>query len=130
MIKLLLRNIYYRWQTTEHEERWVATPLGKACLAASISPIEGLFLFEELQRARRCFVLDTELHVVYLVTPVNGGSQIGTIDWMVFLELWKSMSESEKRVGQLIGVEERFLMSAIRGVVKPGKPVSKYFQLC
>ncbi|XP_046834318.1 DNA polymerase theta [Vespa crabro] len=122
-IKYLTDNEFLLLQTTEQEERWVATPLGKACLAASISPIEGLFLFEELQRARRCFVLDTELHVVYLVTPVNGGSQIGTIDWMVFMELWKSMSESEKRVGQLIGVEERFLMSAIRGVVKPGKPL-------
>ncbi|KAL2744065.1 DNA polymerase theta isoform X3 [Vespula maculifrons] len=120
-IKYLTDNEFLLLQTTEQEERWVATPLGKACLAASISPIEGLFLFEELQRARRCFVLDTELHVVYLVTPVNGGSQIGAIDWMVFLELWKSMSESERRVGQLIGVEERFLMSAIRGVVKPGK---------
>ncbi|KAI4495700.1 hypothetical protein M0802_008535 [Mischocyttarus mexicanus] len=120
-IKYLMDNEFLILQTTEQEERWVATPLGKACLSASISPIEGLFLFEELQKARRCFVLDTELHVVYLVTPVNDGSQISTIDWMIFLELWKSISESERRVGQLIGVEERFLMSAIRGIVKPGK---------
>ncbi|XP_043485514.1 DNA polymerase theta [Polistes fuscatus] len=120
-IKYLMDNEFLILQATEQEERWVATPLGKACLSASISPIEGLFLFEELQRARRCFVLDTELHVVYLVTPVNDGSQISTIDWMVFLELWKSISESERRVGQLIGIEERFLMSAIRGIVKPGK---------
>ncbi|XP_015182607.1 PREDICTED: DNA polymerase theta [Polistes dominula] len=120
-IKYLMDNEFVILQTTEQETRWVATPLGKACLSASISPIEGLFLFEELQRARRCFVLDTELHVIYLVTPVNDGSQISTIDWMIFLELWKSISESERRVGQLIGIEERFLMSAIRGIVKPGK---------
>ena len=106
----------------------VATCLGKACLAASIPPREGLFLFEELQRARKCFVLDTELHVVYLVTPFNSGSQINQIDWMIFMELWRKLSESERRVGQLVGVEERFLMTAMRGVVKPGKTVSKGFR--
>lgn len=113
----------HRLQTTERESRWIATPLGKACLAASIPPREGLFLFEELQKARRCFVLDTELHVIYLVTPLSAGCQIGTVDWMMFHELWNTMSESERRVGKLIGVEERFVMSAIRGVIKPGKSV-------
>ncbi|XP_071632237.1 DNA polymerase theta isoform X1 [Temnothorax longispinosus] len=120
-MKFLLDNEFLLLQTTERESRWVATPLGKACLAASIPPREGLFLFEELQKARRCFVLDTELHVIYLVTPLSSGCQIGTVDWMTFHELWNAMSESERRVGKLVGVEERFVLSAIRGVVKPGK---------
>ncbi|XP_029175852.1 DNA polymerase theta [Nylanderia fulva] len=123
-IKFLLDNEFLLLQTTERETRWVATPLGKACLAASIPPREGLFLFEELQKARRCFVLDTELHVIYLVTPLSAGCQIGTVDWMVFHELWNTMSESERRVGKLIGVEERFVMSAIKGVIKPGKSLN------
>ena len=113
----------HRLQTTERESRWVATPLGKACLAASVPPREGLFLFEELQKARRCFVLDTELHVIYLVTPLSSGCQIGTVDWMTFHELWNTISESERRVGKLVGVEERFVLSAIRGIVKSGKSV-------
>lgn len=112
-----------RLQNTAEGHRWVATAFGKACLAASIPPREGLFLLEELQKARRCFVLDTELHVVYLVTPISSGNQIGTIDWMTFMELWKMLSESERRVGQLVGVEERFLTSAIKGIVRPGKLV-------
>lgn len=113
-------------QKTEDGHRWVATAFGKACLAASISPRDGLFLLEELQKARRCFVLDTELHVIYLVTPLNSGNQIGSIDWMTFLELWKILSESERRVGQLVGIEERFLTSAVQGIVRPGKLVN-YF---
>ncbi|XP_072765089.1 DNA polymerase theta isoform X1 [Anoplolepis gracilipes] len=123
-MKFLLDNEFLLLQTTERESRWIATPLGKACLAASIPPREGLFLFEELQKARRCFVLDTELHVIYLVTPLSAGCQIGTVDWMMFHELWNTMSESERRVGKLIGVEERFVMSAIRGVIKPGKSLN------
>ncbi|XP_024946082.1 DNA polymerase theta isoform X2 [Cephus cinctus] len=108
-------------ETETGEQRWVATPLGKACLAASVPPRDGLFLFEELQKARKCFVLDSELHIIYLITPFNSGSQIGQIDWMIFLELWRALSESERRVGQLVGVEERFVMSAVRGTVKTGK---------
>jgi DNA polymerase theta len=46
---------------------YVPTPLGLACLAASLPPDEGLLLFAELQRARQCFVFDTDLHVIYEV---------------------------------------------------------------
>ncbi|CAK9816398.1 DNA polymerase theta [Anthophora quadrimaculata] len=123
-IKFLIDNEFLLLQNTEEGHRWVATAFGKACLAASISPRDGLFLLEELQKARRCFVLDTELHVVYLVTPLSSGNQIGVIDWMVFLELWKLLSESERRVGQLVGIEERFLTSAIKGVVRSGKSLN------
>ena len=121
-IKFLVDHELFMLQTTENgEERWIATLLGKACLAASIPPSDGLFLFEELQKARRCFVLDTELHVIYLVTPFSSSQQIGQIDWIVFLDLWQTISESERRVGHMVGVEEGFLMSAVRGGVKPGK---------
>ncbi|KAG7210234.1 hypothetical protein KM043_011783 [Ampulex compressa] len=123
-VQFLVDNEFVLLRTIEQEEKWIATALGKACLAASIPPREGLILFEELQRARKCFVLDTELHVIYLVTPINAGSQIPKIDWMVFLEQWKAISESERRVGNLVGIEERFLMSAMRGIVKPGKLLS------
>ncbi|XP_076234404.1 DNA polymerase theta [Calliopsis andreniformis] len=123
-MKFLIDNEFLLSQKTEEGNRWVATAFGKACLAASVPPIDGLILLEELQKARRCFVLDTELHVIYLVTPLSSGNQIGTIDWMVFLELWKSLSESERRVGQLVGVEERFLTSAIKGITRQGKTLS------
>ncbi|XP_034194144.2 DNA polymerase theta isoform X1 [Osmia lignaria lignaria] len=123
-IQFLIDNEFLLLQNTEEGHRWIATAFGKACLAASIPPREGLFLLEELQKARRCFVLDTELHVVYLVTPISSGNQIGTIDWMTFMELWKMLSESERRVGQLVGVEERFLTSAIQGIVRPGKSLN------
>ncbi|XP_046737079.1 DNA polymerase theta [Diprion similis] len=108
-------------ETKEKEQRWVATALGKACLASSVSPGDGLFLFEELQRARKCFVLETELHIIYLVTPFHSGNLTGQIDWMIFFNLWKSLSECERRVGQMVGIEERFFMSAIRGIAKHGK---------
>ncbi|XP_034941066.1 DNA polymerase theta [Chelonus insularis] len=108
-------------KSQENMNRWVATQLGKACLAASVPPADGLFLFEELQKARKCFVLDTELHVIYLVTPFNSASQIGQIDWYVYLDIWKNISDSEQRVGHLVGVTEAFLASALKRDPKPGK---------
>ena len=48
-------------------ERFVPTQLGAAVLASSLGPDEGLKVFAELQRARQCFVLENELHIIYLV---------------------------------------------------------------
>lgn len=43
------------------------TAFAEACLAASLSPDMGLKLLAELHRARQCFVLESELHVIYQV---------------------------------------------------------------
>ena len=43
------------------------TQLGSAALASSLGPADSLAVIAELQRARRCFVLESELHLVYLV---------------------------------------------------------------
>lgn len=48
-------------------ERFVPTQLGLAVLSSSISPDEGLVVFSELRKARQCFVLENELHIIYQV---------------------------------------------------------------
>ena len=52
----------------ERRELYESTQLGAAVLSSALSPDEGLTVFGELQRARRCFVLENELHVIYLVS--------------------------------------------------------------
>jgi DNA polymerase theta len=47
------------------------TQLGSAVVASALSPDEGLAVFSELLKARRCFVLENELHTVYLVSRKN-----------------------------------------------------------
>ncbi|XP_050073096.1 DNA polymerase theta [Anopheles maculipalpis] len=92
-----------------------ATRLGHACLAASLPPKDGLLLFSELQRARQCFVLESELHAIYLVTPYSVAYQWQQIDWMDFLDLWEKLPAASKRVGELVGVKESFMVRAMRG---------------
>ena len=53
--------------TEEEEEVYLASQLGGAVLASALSPDEGLTVFAEMQQARRCFVLESDLHLVYLV---------------------------------------------------------------
>ena len=45
----------------------MGTQLGLAVLASGLSPDEGLHVFSELHCARKCFVLENELHIVYQV---------------------------------------------------------------
>ncbi len=97
--------------------RYAATQLGMACLASSLSPDEGLRTLVELRQARKCFVLENELHLVYLVVPIYAAVSWPNLDWMAFLTLWEALPADMKRVGELVGVEERFLVRAMRGTI-------------
>lgn len=49
------------------EERYCQTQLGAATLSSSLSPPESLGVFADLQRAMKGFVLENDLHILYLV---------------------------------------------------------------
>lgn len=100
------------------EERYVATRLGMACLSASIPPTDGLMLLAELQKSRRCFVLESELHAVYLVTPYSVCFQLQDLDWLVFLDLWEKLSPAMRKVAEFVGVKESFIVRGMRGQTK------------
>lgn len=101
--------------------------MGKACLSSSMAPEDGLTLFYELEKARQCFVLETELHLIYSVTPFSICNQWGNLDWMLFLEIWEKLPTSMKRVGELVGVREFFIYSGTRNSIKTDN--SKAYQM-
>ncbi|XP_058838608.1 DNA polymerase theta [Topomyia yanbarensis] len=118
-VRFLLEYEFIRMQHNEEtgETLLTATQLGSACLAASMPPRDGFLLFSELQKSRQCFVLETELHAIYLVTPYSVSYQWQSIDWMAYLTRWEKLPEPMKRVGELVGVREAFLVKALRGNV-------------
>lgn len=83
-----------------------------------MAPDEGLALFTELAKARQCFVLETELHLIYLVTPYSACHSWGTIDWMFYLDLWEKLPPTMKRVGELVGIKESYIVNATRGKIQ------------
>lgn len=50
------------------ELTYYATQLGMATVSSSLSPDEALIVFGDLKKARRNFVLENELHIIYLVS--------------------------------------------------------------
>jgi DNA polymerase theta len=69
-LTFLEKNDFIRLQRYENDEKpdeYMTTQLGSACLASSMGPDEGITVYKELLKARKCFVLESELHVVYQV---------------------------------------------------------------
>ncbi|KAF0293177.1 DNA polymerase theta [Amphibalanus amphitrite] len=99
-----------------------ATQLGSAALASSLGPADSLAVIAELQRARRCFVLESELHLVYLVTPVYCGDLWPQMDWLNYLTMLEALPAAERRVAELVSVEQRFIVRALKGTVNPRQP--------
>ncbi|KAL8575274.1 hypothetical protein ACOMHN_001819 [Nucella lapillus] len=100
------------------------TQLGSAVLASSMSPDEGLDVFAELQKARQCFVLANELHIIYLVTPIYSQEISRQLEWYHFYCLWDKLSPEMRLVAKTVGVEEAFLAKAISGRV-PSKTAAQ-----
>lgn len=112
----LLEYEFIRLHLDDDEEiNFVPTRLGIACLSSSIPPKDGFLLFSELQKSRQNFVLESELHAIYLVTPFTVAYQLADIDWMYFVELHDKLPEMMKRVGAMVGVSDTYLIKAITG---------------
>lgn len=85
-----------------------ATPLSRATVGACMTPEDGIFVHDELQRALRAFVMDGEMHVFYMFTPVNISSA-DDINWRIFRSEIERLDESGIRVLELVGISPAFV---------------------
>ncbi|OTB08827.1 hypothetical protein M426DRAFT_51604 [Hypoxylon sp. CI-4A] len=88
---------------SEDSYSYTATQLGKAVVASSLEPEDGAFVHREMQRALRAFVMDGEMHVLYMFTPVQDSSVI--ISWQVFRSEMESLDDSGLRVLNFLGLK-------------------------
>lgn len=95
-------------QRTEHEDCFEPTRLGIAVVAAALSPEDGVFVHDDLRRALECFVMDGEMHIFYLFTPVQT-TGLAEISWLTFRNQLESLDESGLRALRLIGVSPAFV---------------------
>jgi len=79
------------------------TLLSQATVAAFLTPEDGLFLHNELQRALRAFVMDGDMHIFYTFTPLYN-SDTADVNWPIFRREIESLDESGLRVLELVGV--------------------------
>ena len=59
--------------------QFYATQLGEATVASALAPEEALVVFSEFRKARRNFVLENELHIIYLVRDTLLDGYLGYI---------------------------------------------------
>ncbi|XP_055348119.1 DNA polymerase theta-like [Paramacrobiotus metropolitanus] len=95
-----------------------ATQLGNAIVWSGLSPHDGKAVFDELAAARCNFNLQNELHILYLITPLNVARTIGDINFYLFLYIWDKMPAEWQRVGHLVGVDEVSLAKGLRNELK------------
>ena len=85
-----------------------ATPLSRATVGSCMTPDDGIFVHNELRRALQAFVMDGEMHIFYMFTPVNIWG-IGEINWRIFRDEVERLDESGLRVLGLVGVSPAFV---------------------
>ncbi|GFR12403.1 DNA polymerase theta [Trichonephila clavata] len=125
---LVDNDIIFKSEETKNDSieiNYKPSRLGLAILASGFSPDDALRILKELQLARRCFVLENDLHILYEVTPPYLSDQMGGLNWMHFLSLWEQLPDEYKRVGELVGVQENFIGLGIQG--KLNKNSHKFF---
>jgi DNA polymerase theta len=82
---------------------YAPTQLGKAIVASAIDPDDGVFVHKELVKALRAFVMDGEMHILYVFTPVQ---EFGSpINWQVFRNEMEGLDESGLRVLHFLGIK-------------------------
>ncbi|KAG8177561.1 hypothetical protein JTE90_026190 [Oedothorax gibbosus] len=112
---LVENDIIFKHEENKNEVMYKPSRLGLAILASGFSPDDALRVLKELQLARRCFVLENDLHILYEVTPPYLSEQMGSLNWMHFLSLWEDLPQEYRRVGELVGVQENFMGLGIQG---------------
>ncbi|QCD99446.1 helicase and polymerase-containing protein TEBICHI isoform X1 [Vigna unguiculata] len=109
-LRWLCQRKFLEWN--EDTKLYNTTPLGRASFGSSLCPEESLIVLADLSRAREGFVLASDLHLVYLVTPINVDVEP---DWELFYEHFVRLSPLDQSVGNRVGVTEPFLMHMAHG---------------
>ncbi|KAK5047903.1 hypothetical protein LTR84_006091 [Exophiala bonariae] len=95
-------------QRTEFENCLEPTKLGTAVVASGLTPEDGVFVHSELTRALQSLVMDGDLHIFYLFTPVQT-TGLSDISWLTFRNQLEALDESGLRALGLVGIKPAFV---------------------
>lgn len=96
------------------------TTLGAAIVSSALTPEDGIFVHSEMQRALESFVMESEMHTLYLFTPIPSPTNPTEIDWPTFQKHLDTLSEADLRAFSLIGISpSRITRLALSGAQLP-----------
>ncbi|UKZ63005.1 uncharacterized protein TrAtP1_004233 [Trichoderma atroviride] len=92
---------------------FTATQLGKAIVASSVDPYDGVFIHAELTKTLKAFVMDGEMHILYVFTPVQDFGI--TLNWQIFRNEMDALDESGLRVLGFLGIKPTAVQKFAQG---------------
>ncbi|VDP05370.1 unnamed protein product [Soboliphyme baturini] len=93
------------------EDNLSCTQMGCAAVSSSLSPQEALNVYADLKTAMNGLVLASDLHMVYLVTPVYLADMwTHNFSWSNYFTIWCKLCDTQRRIGELVGVDEAVLV--------------------
>eukprot|EP00798_Chlamydomonas_sp_ICE-L_P002967 gene2967-12975_t len=95
--------------------------LGKATLASGMTPEDALLVKHDLSTARDGFVMATDLHLTFLITPVN---EELLIDWHRYHDIFQRLGPSDLKVAESMGVRAKYVMDQHLGHVRKNQNMS------
>lgn len=90
-----------------NKNEYRSTQLGGAVVSSGLTPEDGLFVYSELRKAHRAFVMDGEMHALYIFTPIQAMQP--NINWRIFREEVENFDESNLRVLEFVGLKLVFI---------------------
>ena len=99
--------------TIDNSGSYEASQLSRATVSSYMTPEDGLLIHDELRRAMQAFVMDGEMHIFYLFTPIHfyGTTEI---DWQIFRREMENLEDSGMRVLKQIGVNPGLVIKMYR----------------
>ncbi|TKS85103.1 Helicase POLQ-like [Collichthys lucidus] len=97
-----------------HSQTLHVTKLGKATYKGSVDLSFSAALYKDLSSGLEALMLNSFLHLVYLVTPYDMVSQCKP-DWMTFFRQFTLLSDAEQKMSAAVGVPESFVARKAAG---------------
>ncbi|XP_066932917.1 helicase POLQ-like [Clytia hemisphaerica] len=92
----------------------VITDIGRATVKGCIDIDFVPTLYKDLKKSLQGIVLATELHLLYLATPIDQ-TAILTVKWMTYYRQFSKLNENETKAAEMIGIQEGMLMKKATG---------------
>ncbi|CAL8322607.1 unnamed protein product [Lota lota] len=90
------------------------TTLGRATYKSSVDLTHCDMLYKDLSKGLESLMLNSHLHLLYLVTPYDMIAQCKP-DWMAFFRQFTLLSASEQKMSAAVGVPESFVARKAAG---------------
>ncbi|XP_030209824.1 helicase POLQ-like [Gadus morhua] len=90
------------------------TTLGRATYKSSVDLTKCDVLYKDLSKGLESLMLNSHLHLLYLVTPYDMIAQCKP-DWMAFFRQFSLLSASEQKMSATVGVPESFVARKAAG---------------